>query len=202
MRRLSGITLVCALALIVSFLGCGGSETPSKTPTAASKPAPPPIPPELVQVAETELGNESEVLVYGDLARNGNQQILVINRLKTTPKGAVPGTLLMRAVVAEKDGVTWKEVFRCDEHLKNPKGFLAGTPIAPVTGWRLQFEQHDDTGLVMYFTPLDQSAGGHVETIGVRWNSKAKRYQSLDRSFEQFQNEAPSLEPIEVPLRR
>ncbi len=153
-------------------------------------------------MAESELGAESDVLAWGDLAKNGNQQILVINRIKKTPDGTVPGNLFTRAIIAEKDNGTWKEIFRCDEHLKNQKGFLAGTPLAAVNGWRLQYEQHPDTGLVMYFTPLRTPEGGHAETIGVKWNPKVMRYQTLDRNFEQFQSEAPSLEPVEVPLRR
>ncbi len=160
------------------------------------------IPPEIEQVAEGALGSDAEVMVFGDLARNGRQEVLAINRLKTTPSGVVPGVLFTRAVIVEKDGGSWKEVFRCDEHLKNPSGFLGGIPIAPVTGWRLQYEQHEDKGLVMYFTPLAQPAGGYVQTMGVRWNPKVKRYQSLDRNFEQFLTEVPSLEPIEAPLRR
>ena len=66
---------------------------------------------------------------------------------------------MSRAVVLENDGGRWKEMFRCDEHLQNPKGYLGGTPLAPVNGWRLQYEQDDDKGLQMYFTPLAKPAG-------------------------------------------
>ena len=165
-------------------------------------PASPTVPPAVQQVAESSLGAESEVLAYGDLALDGRQQALAINRLKTTPQGTVPGILFTRVVVVEQDGRTWKEVFRCDEHLKNPNGYLGGAPLAPVNGWRLQFEQHLDTGLVMYFTPLQAPAGGHVQTIGVRWNPKAKRYQSLDATYKQFLGEVPSLETPEMRLGR
>ena len=202
MIRLANSLLICALALTFSCFGCGGSEKPAPSPVAAAKPEPPPVPADLQTVAESELGAESDVLAWGDLAKNGNQQILVINRIKKTPDGTVPGNLFTRAIIAEKDNGTWKEIFRCDEHLKNQKGFLAGTPLAAVNGWRLQYEQHPDTGLVMYFTPLRTPEGGHAETIGVKWNPKVMRYQTLDRNFEQFQSEAPSLEPVEVPLRR
>jgi len=126
---------------------------------------------------------------------------LVINRLPTTPKGVVPGNLLTRAVVVERDGAKWKEVFRCDEYLKNPNGFMGGTPLLPITGWRLQFERSAERGLVMYFTPLQMPGGGHTPTIGVRWNAKAKRYQSLDRNFENFLGEVPTLEKIPTRLR-
>jgi hypothetical protein len=196
-RHNAAITVLCALCLA----SCGGSPKPA-TPPAPAKPAAPAISPEIEQAAEGALGSDAEVLAFGNLARDGRQQALAINRMKTTPSGIVPGVLLTRAVIIEKDGGAWKEVFRCDEHLKNSSGFLGGIPIAPVTGWRLQYEQHEDKGLVMYFTPLAQPAGGYVQTIGVRWNPKVKRYQSLDRNFEQFLTEVPSLEPIEMPLRK
>jgi hypothetical protein len=191
------ITVLCALCLA----SCGGSSKPAPPP-APAKPAAPAIPPEVEQAAESALGSDAEVLAFGNLARDGHQEALAINRMKTTPSGIVPGVLFMRAVIVEKDGGTWKEVVRCDEHLKNPSGFLGGIPVAPVTGWRLQYEQHEDKGLVMYFTPLAQPAGGYVQTMGVRRNPKVKRYQSLDRNFEQFLIEVPSLEPMELLLRR
>jgi len=100
----------------------------------------------------------------GDLALTGSQQVLAINRLKTTPKGAVPGILLVRAALVGKEGMKWHEMFRCDEHLKNPKGYLGGTPIAGVHGWRLQYEQDPEKGLTMYFTPLEKPAGGYIQT--------------------------------------
>lgn len=202
MNRFAQSLLICALASTFFYIGCGGSEKPTPGPAAAKKPEPPQAPADLQTVAESELGAESEVLAWGDLARNGKEQILVINRIKKTPEGTVPGNLFTRAVIAEKENGAWKEIFRCDEHLKNSKGFLAGTPLAAVSGWRLQYEQHPDTGLVMYFTPLRVPEGGHAETIGVKWNPKVMRYQTLDRNFEQFQGEAPSLEPVEVPLHR
>ncbi len=197
--------IILTAAILAFFLcACGGSgasnpktETPAQQAEAA-KPAAPAIPPDIEQVAENALGSEAEVLVFGDLALTGKQQILVINRLKKTPDNKAPGTILTRAAIVEDDGGTWKQVFLCDEHLKNTKGFLGATPLAPVPAWRLQFEQHEDKGLVMYFTPLDKPAGGYQQTIGIRWNSKVKRYQSLDRNFDQFLGEAPELEIPDV----
>ncbi len=197
MSRLAVTTLLCALAPAVS---CSGPTSPASKP-AATQPAAPSVPAEVQQVADSVLGSDSEVLAFGDLARTGHQQVLLINRLKTTPKGMAPGILLTRAVVIENDGGAWKEVLRCDEHLKNTHGFLAATPVASVTGWRLQYEQHADKGLVMYFTPLAQPAGGYILTIGVRWNPEVKRYQSLDRNFEHFLGETPALETPEMRLR-
>lgn len=185
--------LFCALTLLAA---CSEPARP-KPAEAPSQPAPG-APAEILSVAESVLGSAAEVLVFGDLAHTGREQVLVVNRLPKTPPGKVPGLLVTRAVVAEKDNGKWKEVFRCDEHLKNPNGFLGGTPIAPVTGWRMQYEQSADKGLVMYFTPLDMPGSGHVPTIGVRWNPKVNRYQSLDRNFEQFLGEVATLENIDL----
>jgi len=181
------------LALLTE--SCGGPATSNqKAAETPAQPAAPAIPDDIQQVAESSLGSEAEVLVYGDLALNGKQQILEINRIKKAPDAKVPGTLFSRLAIVENDGGSWKQVLLCDEHLKNPNGYLAATPIAPVSGWRLQYEQHADVGLVLYFTPLDKPAGGYQQTIGVKWNPKAKRYQSLDRNYEQFLGETNSLE--------
>jgi len=104
-------------------------------------------------------------------------------------------------VIAENDGGQWQEVFRCDEHLKNAKGYLGMTPIEPVSGWRLQFEQDPAKGLTLYLTPVKGMEDKHVLPIGVRWNSKTKRYQSLDRTYEQFLGESPSLTTQRSQLR-
>jgi hypothetical protein len=179
----------------------GCSEPTPRTAEAPAKPPAPAAPPEIEAVAKSVLGSEAEVLVLGDLAHTGRQQVLVVNRLAKTPTGIVPGTLVTRAVVVENDGGKWKEIFRCDEHLKNPNGFLGATPIAPVNGWRLQYEQSAEKGLLLFFTPLAQPGGGHIPTIGVRWNPQAKRYQSLDRNFEHFLGELASLEKFHSSLR-
>jgi hypothetical protein len=192
--------IIIAIFLAGLLEACSHEATSNPKP-AESAPAAPAIPDDIQQVADSALGSEAEVLAYGDLAKNGKQQILVINRLKKTPDTKVPGTLLTRAVVVENDGGTWKQVFLCDEHLKNQKGYLAATPLAPVTAWRLQWEQHEDVGLVMYFTPLDKPAGGYQQTIGIKWNPEVKRYQSLDRTYEHFLGEANTLEIPELRMK-
>lgn len=196
MRSLPAAAMACLLALLA---GCGSApETkPAETPKAAA----PAVPQELQDVAKALLGAESEVIVFGDLAHTGQQQALIVNRLAKTPQGAVPGLLITRAVVVEQDGRKWKEALRCDEHLKNPNGYLGATPLVPVTGWRLQHEQDAEKGLVLYFTPLEMAGASHIPTIGVRWNPKVKRYQSLDRNFEQFLGEVPTLETPTQRLR-
>jgi hypothetical protein len=191
MLRFLAMTMLCSVAFLAA---CGGSAPAPSAAPVESKTSAPAVPPEIQQVAESVLGADTDVLVFGDLAGTGRQQALFVNRLKTTPENTVPGILITRAVVVEKDGSAWKEVLRCDEHLRNPSGYLAATPLAAVGGWRLQYEQQPEKGLAMYFTPLQQPAGGYKETIGVRWNPKLKRYQSLDRNFQEFLGETPALE--------
>ena len=195
----------CAAALVLCALGALAGCSRPATPAAAeapAKPAEPATPPEIQSVAASVLGSEAEVLVFGDLAHTGHRQVLAVNRLAKTPPGVVPGTLVTRAVIVEDDSRKWKEVLHCDEYLKNPSGYLGATPIAQVTGWRLQHEQNAEKGLLLYFTPLDLAAtGGHIPTIGVRWNPKAKRYQSLDRNYENFLTEVPQLEKFNSRLK-
>ncbi|HJZ94920.1 MAG TPA: hypothetical protein VKE70_00305, partial [Candidatus Solibacter sp.] len=132
--------------------------------------------------------------LFGDLAKTGSQQFLAANVVPKTPKNNnIAGTIITRAVVGENENGKWTEIFRCDEHLKNAKGFLANTPINGVTGWRIQYEQDPVRGLQLYLTPLASAADPHVLPIGVRWNSKVKRYQTLDRTYEHFLNESPTL---------
>jgi hypothetical protein len=197
MRTLAAITAAAFVALAgagcdKSFMSSPVESTKNGTGKAAT-PAKPATPPDIQAPAEAALGSESEVLAYGDLSKDGKQQVFAVNRLKSTPQGVMPGTLVSRAVVLENDDGKWKEVFRCDEHLQNPKGYLGGTPLAPVAAWRLQFEQHEDKGLAMYFTPLSKPAGGYIETTGVRWNPELKLYESLDRTYEHFLGETRNL---------
>jgi hypothetical protein len=198
MRRILLLLIACGVAL--SLVSCGGS--PSAPAPAKAEPVAPAVPADIQNAAQVALGSEAEVLAYGDLAKNGQQQLLAINRVKSTPETIVAGTLVVRAAVLENEGATWKEVFHCDEHLKNTNGFLGGTPLSPVTGWKLQYEQDAQKGLTMYFTPLAKPVGGYVQTLGVRWNPKVKRYQSLDRTFEQFQGEVPALETPQSQISR
>jgi hypothetical protein len=190
-----GFLLVAGLILFA--VGC--SEAPK--PEGAAKPPEPKYPAEIESAVETVLGSEADILLVGDLARNGEEQVLAINRVQSPQKTTVPGTLLTRAALLVKEGSKWREIFRCDEHLKNPKGYLAATPISPVSGWRLQYEQSKEKGLTMYFTPLAQPAGGYILTIGVRWNPEVKRYQSLDREYKTFLGETPVLETPNGHLR-
>ena len=142
------------------------------------------------------LGSDAQVLVFGDLAKNGNQEFLAANVLPKTPTNNIPGTVVTRAVIVENDDGKWTELLHVDEHLKNPRGYLALTPLEPVTGWRVQYEQDPVKGLQLYFTP-EKTSDPHVLPIGVGWNPKVKRYQSLDRTFQKYLPE--SLEIGQTP---
>jgi hypothetical protein len=208
MKKFTLITTIAALARTVAACGCTSpsapkSETPS-TPAASSvpaTPAAPAVPDDLQKAAEQSLGSETDVLLFGDLSKNGQQQVLAVNKVKALPPGVPRGNAIIRGVILEKSGDTWKEVLRCDEHLENQKGFLGGTPLGAVNGWRMQVEQDPDKGLLLYFTPLAAPKGGYAVPVEVRWNPKVKRYQSMDRTFENFLSELPALETPESQVR-
>ncbi len=179
--------------------GCGDTPKPAETKsqpaasTAPADPAKPAVPDDVQAGAQALLGTETTVLLFGDLAKNGKQQFLAANVVpKTSKNNNIPGTIVTRAVIAQNEDGQWKEIFRCDEHLKNAKGFLGGTPLSDVSGWRIATEQDPAKGLALYLTPLkgvDDPA--HSLPIGVRWNPQTKRYQSLDRTYEHFLLEQP-----------
>jgi hypothetical protein len=195
--------IMASLLFIPGFLaGCGGeSPRPAPAPAAEAKPAAPAIPEDVQEAAKTLLGSDAQVLLVGDLAKTGKRQFLAANVIPKTPKNNVPGTVVTRAVVAEEDNGKWTELFRCDEHLKNSKGYLGATPLDSITGWRLQYEQNPEKGLQLYFTPLKVNGDTHVLPVGVRWNPATKRYQSLDPSYEHFLKESASLESVRSKLR-
>jgi hypothetical protein len=201
--RVLSISLACASLFAVT--GCNDQPKPAaetnSTPAAEVKPAAPAIPDDIDGAAKTLLGSETQVLVFGDLAKTGKRQLLAANVVPKTPKNNVPGTVITRAVIAEEDNGKWTELFRCDEHLKNQKGYLGMTPLDSVTGWRLQYEQNEEKGLQLYLTPLKVNGDSHVLTIGVRWNPATKRYQSLDASYEKFLKESPQLSSLRSTLR-
>ena len=187
------------LAFVLALAaGCGADESPQVPP----EPAKPVIAPEIQAVVQASLGSEGEVALQGDLAQNGAEELFLIDRVQKTLHGVPPGLYVTRAVVLQKAGEKWTEVFRCDTHLKNGSGFLGGTPILPVNGWRLQYDQDPKHGLEMFFAPIQLEGATRPPTIGVRWNPAVKRYQSLDRNFEQFLSELPSLEVPESKLVR
>lgn len=196
---------LASLFLMVSSLLWSGCENKPAgkpgEPAVSTKPAEPAIPPEIQSAAEGSLGSETTVLAYGDLAKTGTQQILIANVLPKTPKENITGTIVSRAAIVEKQGDNWVQIFLCDEHLKNSKGYLGMTPIEPVTAWRIQHEQDPVKGLTVYFTPVKGLSDAHVLPIAVQWNTKTKRYQSLDRSYQQFLLESPALSNVRTRLQ-
>jgi len=187
--------------ILAVLLGGCGADAPKPAAQAETKRAEPIVPEDVQSAAKALLGSETQVLVFGDLAKNGKQEFLAANVVPKTPTNNLPGTIVTRAVVVENADGKWTELLRCDEHLKNQKGFLGLTPLTPITGWRLQFEQGEEKGLQLYFTPLKGTTDSHVLPIGVRWNPATKRYQSLDRTYEHFLLEAASLEDARSRLR-
>lgn len=180
------------LVIAAALHGCGSEEP--KPAAEATKPAEPAIPKEIQDAAKVLLGSDAQVLLYGDLAKTGKQQVLVANVVPNTPKSVVAGTVVTRAVVAENDDGKWVELFRCDEYLKNSKGFLALTPLQAVTGWKLQYENGPTEGMALYFTPIKAGTSERTLPIAVRWNPATKRYQSMDSSYTNFLMEGASLD--------
>jgi hypothetical protein len=195
---------VCGAAMGGGLLiACGPAPAPQPAetkpePAAEGKAATPPVPDEMMAAAKSLLGSEVQVLLFGDFAKNGNQEFLAANVLPKTPTNNIPGTVVTRAVLVENQDGKWTELLHVDEHLKNQKGFLALTPLEPISAWRLQTEQDPVLGLRLYFTPV-KTSDPHVLPIGVRWNPKVKRYQSMDRAFEKFLPE--SLQLGQTPAR-
>ena len=205
----------CALLLVggcdrtvESEPGGGASDGPAASEDAGAKAG---VSPELQAVAVQLLGSGAEVLASGDLAGNGRRQVLVINRSGTQTAGSAvadsqvadSGAVFSRAAILEQRGSKWNEVLLCDEFLKNPKGFLAGTPLSQVTAWRLQIGSHTGNAKIaeFNFTPLQLDGSGRLPTVVVRWNRSAERYQSFDSNTKQFLSEAMSLETPRSELR-
>ena len=202
-RRVPLKSLFAYFTLAIFAVGCGTSPAPQQTPAQnEAKAVELAVPEDIQNAADALLGRETKVLAFGDLAKTGKQQFLAANVIPKTPKNnAIAGTIVTRAVVAENDGGKWSELFRCDEHLKNQKGYLGLTPLETISGWRIQFEQDPQNGLQLYLTPMKAAADPHVLPIGVRWNPATKRYQSLDRTYEHFLPEAATLDTPRSSLR-
>ncbi len=201
MRRVRSVSAAATFAALL-LIAC---DSPAPKPAAeAAKQAEPAFPEEAQDAAKALLGSDAEVLQYGDLAKTGKQQLLAANVVPNTPRSVVAGTVVTRAVLAENDNGKWIELLRCDEYLKNQKGYLALTPLQAVTGWKLQYEDTNNQGLTMYFTPVQAGANGNQRTlpIAVKWNPATKRYQSMDPSYQHFLGEAITLQaPTRSSLR-
>jgi hypothetical protein len=202
----AAICLVC-----FGLLGCESAQQKAAKEQAADDAAY--LEAESQSVATNTLGRESEVLLRGDLALNGHDQILIVNRFRNSAadgKSASGPILVTRAALLEKLEGRWSEILRCDEHLKNPNGYLRGYPRSAVSGWRLEYTRDPNAGIEMKFTPSEALAAASAASadegtgnaaLDVRWNKDTKRYQSFDRSHERYLNELPTLETPESYLR-
>ena len=214
-RQLRTVAGMLSWILALSLAGCRTAPQPEsadiKTEAQSAD-----IPDEAREVANASLGTQSEILARGNLAQNGREQVLVINRLsagaQANKEGASSSAIfLTRAAILEKNDGKWAQVLLCDEHLKNPNGYLGGSPAARVNGWRLEYSQDAKNGVEMRFTPAekfdalnansDERSNPRNATLDVRWNKNAKRYQSFDQSHERYLNEVPSLETPQSTLR-
>jgi hypothetical protein len=212
-RKLRIIVGTLSWIMALSLAGCRSAQQPSAAEVkAAAERAD--VADEARGVAEAVLGKQAEILARGDLALNGREQLLVVNRISKqagSGGGANSSILVTRAAVLEQNGGKWSEVLLCDEHLKNPNGYLGGSPVGRINDWQLEFSQDAKDGLEMKFSPADPSDGLNAQTgeqvgpergkFDVRWNKNAKRYQSFDQSHERYLSEVPSLETPQSILK-
>jgi hypothetical protein len=199
--RTTGLTRALTLAALLG--GCHSAQpsapaVDSVAATTASEAD------EAQRIADTVLGKQAEILDRGDLAQNGQEQLLVVNRYSAGPKNG-SAARITRAVVLEKSEGKWREIFRCDEHLKNPYGYLASAAIAD-TGWDLAVGRDSGGVFEMDFTPaadmhVAERREGKSPTFVVRWNTKANRYQAYDRSQKRYLKETTQLELPESNLK-
>ncbi len=194
-------SLVISLSCFMSFAFTGCDSMSTKVATEEKKPTEPVVPEEYQDVAPSLLGSDAQVLLFGDLAKNGQKQVLVANVLPNTPRSVIAGTVVTRSVIAQFEDGKWVELLRCDEYLKNGKGYLGLTPLQPVTGWKLQYEDSPGKSLSLYFTPVKTGSTERTLPIAVRWNPATKRYQSMDSGYQNFLGELPTLESPRSTLR-
>ena len=210
-RRPRTVAAMSAWILALFFLGCQTAQQQSPADEHANAQDE-----EARGVAEASLGKDAEVLAHGNLARNGLEQVLAVNRFSTKVAAGAAGAnsspiFVTRAAVLENSDGKWTQVLLCDEHLKNPYGYLRGTLAARVNGWQLEYGQDAKSGLEMKFTPMgkldavhvnaDQSSEQKSQTFDVRWNPRAKRYQSFDELHERYLSEIPTLETPQSILK-
>jgi hypothetical protein len=200
--------------LCLGWAACTGTGVNSERNAGASGAVTAPVavaaPDEEARAAKAALGADAEVLLFGPLAGSGTRQAVAINRLSHAALPDAPqsgsgapetGTQVSRVSILSKDDGAWHEVLRCDEYLKNSRGYLRGTPGMGVAGWRLEIERNMSHGTVLRFLPLAPPAAVSSGAVAVAWNPKAKRYQSLDRGGARFQGESSALEQAKSRLQ-
>jgi hypothetical protein len=205
------LLLLGSAAFVLTGCKPGSPTTPAEV---AASPSASEASSEAQTIAEAALGAQAEIVAHGDLALNGSEQLVAVNRLEQSLGRSddtmdPAGMLITRAVVVQKKNGKWTEILRCDEHLKNPTGYLGRSPAGRVTAWRLKLKTDTRTGLELRFTPAESGQGRPSSdeevpsrTIVVRWNSIAKRFQAFDQSHNEYQVEILSLETPESILKR
>jgi hypothetical protein len=194
------LLLAATLALALSLGACNqdaDNENPNQAP---AEPASSITPPDIQSVADAALGTGAHVVAFGNLGATGTQQVLAVNPLHPGEGTSGPDLIITRAVIVDHMPGGWKEIFRCDESLKNPAGYLPGLRHPASAGWRLKLATGGADGATLYLTPLSQPGTGPQDMIGVRWNPGVKRYESLDSHFRAFLHEEPSMETPEVSI--
>jgi len=197
---------ICLAVLLAATLAAACEPATNSGRTASPPPqAAPAVPEEAQGAARGALGTDGEAVAYGDFAAAGGQQVVAIQRLAgaapSPGNGAVSGSSqssetivdVIRVSILVHEGQKWKEAFRADEHLKNRRGYLAGAPVEPVSGWRMRCEKTPDSGFRLEFTPLNPAPGTKLVTVRVAWNQQRKEYDSLDATGTRF------LEPQATP---
>ena len=212
-RKLRTVAGMLSWIMALFLAGCHTAQRPAPNEAKAATESADVVD-EARDAADASLGKQSEILTRGNLAQNGREQVLVVNRLSGGAQASEGGANLetifvTRAAILEKNGGNWSQVLLCDEHLKNPNGYLGGSSAARVSGWRLEYTEDAKNGLEMRFTPAEEYDATDVNTLkrserknatfDVRWNKDAKRYQSFDQSHERYLSEVPSLEtPVSI----
>jgi len=214
-RRLRTVVKMLSWIMALSLAGCHGGQQPTPAADKAAAEAAN-VADEARGAAEASLGKQAEILAQGDLALTGREQLLVVNRFASSQQVSrgdanFSPILVTRAAVLEKNDGKWSQILLCDEHLKNPNGYLGGSSATRVTGWRMEYSQDAKEGLEMKFTPAErldavnaktgQRSEQEYPTFDVRWNNDAKRYQSFDQSQERYLSEVPALETPQSILR-
>ncbi|MGB7282436.1 MAG: hypothetical protein WBE13_09260, partial [Candidatus Acidiferrum sp.] len=93
-RILLGVATVSLVFVALAFSGCDEEPPPKPAAEAPAKPAAPAVPDEIQAAAQNLLGKETQVLVFGDLAKTGRQQFLAANVVPKNPKNPIPGTIV------------------------------------------------------------------------------------------------------------
>lgn len=202
-----------AVGAVMLLAGCSSSLSPNLSTPAKDSGA---LESDFFQVAASVLGNQAEVAAHGDLARNGKEQLLILDRLQPSPP-LLPSSpklqqrteiYITQAAILEKNGEKWLEILHSDEHLKNPNGYLVREQAA---AWEFEFYLDKQQGLEMRFRSADRyavpdrdprrSSAAAGPTFVVRWNVKVKRYQAFEESQKRFLSEEPTLETPKSILR-